>query len=192
MNWLLKESYWDICLVKNPKSIFHCCPLTSLFWRLTLMARYSTPTPAFSETHPQNPTHIQTHTQVHSASRTSWLFLVAVALNHAFLLLYNWINIHLFINDWKTPNTWEHAILTLPHPPPSLNPSRSDYLWVRQVTFNKSLNGSCVSIKNTLVSFPNWPLDREVDGASTELDDQYAEAAARRESVERDDGSDRG
>lgn len=35
-------------------------PLRSLLWRLTLLARCSTPTLAFSETCPQNPTHIQT------------------------------------------------------------------------------------------------------------------------------------
>lgn len=69
-----------------------------------------------------------------------------------------------------------HSLLSLRPPPP-----RSDRLWVRQVTFNQSLNRSYVSVRDSLVWIPNWPLDWEADGASNELGDQYAEATANKE-----------
>lgn len=98
---------------------------------------------------------------------------------------------------WKyfTPNTWTHVILTLT-PSSPFDPPRSDRLWVRQVTFNQSLNRSYVSVRDSLVWIPNWPLDWEADGASNELGDQYAEATANKEEGGREggrgEGSDRG
>lgn len=90
---------------------------------------------------------------------------------------------------WKyfTPNTWTHVILTLT-PSSPFDPPRSDRLWVRQVTFNQSLNRSYVSVRDSLVWIPNWPLDWEADGASNELGDQYAEATASKEEGGREGG----
>lgn len=76
-----------------------------------------------------------------------------------------------------------HSLLSLRPPPP-----RSDRLWVRQVTFNQSLNRSYVSVRDSLVWIPNWPLDWEADGASNELGDQYAEATANKEEGGREGG----
>ena len=75
-----------------------------------------------------------------------------------------------------------HSLLSLRLPP------RSDRLWVRQVTFNQSLNRAYVSIKDSLVWIPNWPLDWEADGSSNELGDQYAEATANKEEGGREGG----